>query len=258
MISLSEIRDDPPGELIAVTPVQEATLLETDPPPLFMTPASPPSQACWPMQRSLSPLWQGILLLERGLAFLLAVLSFPILLGGAAAVAVAARRSPFVAHRRLGLSGRVLWVWKLRTMWDPDQSFAFTPAIVEFLPEAPVPARKADRDPRVTSHLASFLRKYSIDELPQLWQVFLGQLALVGPRPLTEDEIRRYYGAAAKTLLSVKPGLTGLWQVNGRNRLSYRQRKRLDQFLLNNWSLPLYLRILYSTVACVVTGKDAH
>jgi len=192
------------------------------------------------------------------MAFLLSVLLFPILLGSAVAVAVESRRAPFVAHRRIGLSGRVLWVWKLRTMWEAEQPFAFTPSLVEFLPDAPIPVKKADRDPRVTSPLALFLRKYSIDELPQLWQVVLGQLALVGPRPLTEAEIQRYYGASAKTMLSVKPGVTGLWQVNGRSRLSYEQRKRLDQFLLNNWSVPLYLKILYSTVVCVVTGKDAH
>ena len=192
------------------------------------------------------------------MALLLSAFSFPLLVCSAAAVVVLSRQAPFIAHRRVGLSGRVLWVWKLRTMWSPAQRRAIRPLFVEFLPDAPVPSKKADRDPRVTSCFALFLRKYSIDELPQLWQVVLGQLALVGPRPLTEVEIWRYYGAAAKTLLSVKPGVTGLWQVNGRNRLSYEQRKSLDQYLLSNWSVPLYLRILYSTVFCVVTGKDAH
>lgn len=149
-------------------------------------------------------------------------------------------------------------MWKIRTMWTKGQAGS-PPALVEFLSDAPVPSMKAVRDPRITSPFASFLRKYSIDELPQLWQVVLGQLALVGPRPLTEEEIARHYGAAmAQRLLAVKPGLTGLWQVNGRNRLSYEQRKSLDQFLLSHWSIPLYLRILYATVFCVLTGKDAH
>jgi lipopolysaccharide/colanic/teichoic acid biosynthesis glycosyltransferase len=219
--------------------------------------SGPPSQA-WSEPGLRSPLWQGIGLVERAAALLLSAFSLPILACGAAAVAVLSRQAPFIAHRRVGLSGRVLWVWKLRTMWTPAQHGALRPFFVEFLTDAPVPLNKAVPDPRVTSGVALFLRKYSIDELPQLFQVVLGQLALVGPRPLTEAEISRYYGAMRKTLLVVKPGVTGLWQVNGRNRLSYEQRKSLDQYLLSNWSVRLYLKILFSTVFCVVTGKDAH
>jgi exopolysaccharide production protein ExoY len=211
---------------------------------------------------------------ERAAALLLSAVSLPILACSAAAVVVLSRQAPFIAHRRVGLSGQVLWVWKLRTMWSPAQHgesacprarfsarifITPRPFFVEFLTDAPVPLNKAAHDPRITSSVALFLRKYSIDELPQLWQVVLGQLALVGPRPLTEAEISRYYGAAMReTLLVVKPGVTGLWQVNGRNRLSYEQRKSFDQYLLSNWSMRLYLKILYSTVFCVVTGKDAH
>jgi lipopolysaccharide/colanic/teichoic acid biosynthesis glycosyltransferase len=205
-----------------------------------------------------STLWLVIGLVERATAFLLAALSLPILLCSATAVAVLSKQAPFVGHRRIGLYGQQLWVWKLRTMWNPGQRLSFWPVLIEFLADAPVPAKKTGQDPRITSCLASFLRKYSIDELPQLWQVVLGQLALVGPRPLTEKEIACHYGDIAKTLLSVKPGLTGLWQVNGRNRLSYEQRRRLDEFLLNNWSLRLYLKIFFSTIFCVITGKDAH
>jgi lipopolysaccharide/colanic/teichoic acid biosynthesis glycosyltransferase len=196
---------------------------------------------------------------ERAAALLLSAFSLPILVCGAAAVAVLSRQAPFIAHRRVGLSGRVLWVWKLRTMWSPTQHGALRPFFVEFLTDAPVPLNKAVHDPRITSNVALFLRKYSIDELPQLWQVVLGQLSLVGPRPLTEAEISLHYGAAMRTtLLAVKPGVTGLWQVNGRDRLSYEQRMSFDHYLLTNWSLPLYLRILYLTVFCVATGKDAH
>jgi lipopolysaccharide/colanic/teichoic acid biosynthesis glycosyltransferase len=144
-------------------------------------------------------------------------------------------------------------------MWGPDRRRAATPILFERLTDTSVPLKKADHDPRITSRFALFLRKYSIDELPQLWQVVLGQLALVGPRPLTEAEIACHYGLAmAKALLSVKPGITGLWQVSGRNRLSYEQRKKLDQYLLDNWTVRLHLKILWSSVFCVVTGKDAH
>jgi lipopolysaccharide/colanic/teichoic acid biosynthesis glycosyltransferase len=196
---------------------------------------------------------------EQALALVLSAISLPVLLFSALAVAALSRQAPFVAHRRLGLSGRAIWVWKLRTMWGPDRRRAATPVLFERLADTSVPLKKTDHDPRITSRFALFLRKYSIDELPQLWQVVLGQLALVGPRPLTEAEIACHYGLAmAKALLSVKPGITGLWQVSGRNRLSYEQRKKLDQYLLDNWTVRLHLKILWSSVFCVVTGKDAH
>lgn len=212
----------------------------------------------WNAPRVPSALWKAVGVAERIMAVFLTAMTFPILLFSAAAVTALSRQAPFVAHRRVGLRGRVLWVWKLRTMWNTGPGDVFDPALVEFLADALVPASKAERDPRVTSTIARFLRKYSIDELPQLCQVALGQLALVGPRPLTEGEIAEHYGDMTSALLSVRPGLTGLWQVKGRNRLSYKQRRRLDHFLLNNWSLPLYLNILSLTAYCVITGKDAH
>jgi lipopolysaccharide/colanic/teichoic acid biosynthesis glycosyltransferase len=205
-----------------------------------------------------SPLWSAITLTERVAALLLSVLSLPLLAASAAAVTVLSRQAPFVAHRRVGLHGSVLWVWKLRTMWAPSSRPPVKRGLVEFLPDAHVPHKKAVRDPRITSRFALVLRRYSIDELPQLWQVVIGQIALVGPRPLTEQEIALHYGPMAPTLLSVKPGLTRLWQVNGRNRLSYEQRRRFDQFMLDNWSPRLYFAILRATVYCVFSGKDAH
>jgi lipopolysaccharide/colanic/teichoic acid biosynthesis glycosyltransferase len=217
------------------------------------------STVFWTKPRPLCFLWQAIGFGEQALALLLSAISLPVLLCSALAVAALSRQAPFVAHRRLGLSGRTIWVWKLRTMWGPDRRRAATPILFERLTDTSVPLKKADHDPRITSRFALFLRKYSIDELPQLWQVVLGQLALVGPRPLTEAEIACHYGLAmAKALLSVKPGITGLWQVSGRNRLSYEQRKKLDQYLLDNWTVRLHLKILWSSVFCVVTGKDAH
>jgi len=213
----------------------------------------------WAKPRPRSLVWQAISFVERALALLLSAASFPVLFYSAAAVAALSKQAPFVAHRRLGLSGQAIWVWKLRTMWSSDQRLASKHILFELLPDTSVPLKKADHDPRITSRFALFLRKYSIDELPQLWQVVLGQLALVGPRPLTEAEIACHYGPAmAKALLSVKPGITGLWQVSGRNRLSYEQRKKLDQYLLDKWTVALYLKILWSTVFCVLTGKDAH
>jgi exopolysaccharide production protein ExoY len=84
-----------------------------------------------------------------------------------------------------------------------------------------------------------------------------GELALVGPRPITSLEVEEHYGAHSATLLSRKPGITGLWQVCGRSRLGYRQRRRLDLFMIKNWSLPLYLLILARTIHRAPLGKDA-
>ena len=104
------------------------------------------------------------------------------------------------------------------------------------------PDLKSPDDPRVASSFARFCRRHSIDELPQLWHVVSGEMSLVGPRPVTEGELHRYYGAHASEVLQVKPGLAGLWQVSGRNRLTYAERCRLDLRLVRERSIPLVLR----------------
>jgi lipopolysaccharide/colanic/teichoic acid biosynthesis glycosyltransferase len=120
-----------------------------------------------------------------------------------------------------------------------------------------VPEIKVSADPRVTSAFAAFCRKYSVDEMPQLWHVVRGDLALVGPRPLTAEEIAEHYGSEAGEVLRVKPGLTGLWQVRGRSNLTYPERRRLDLFLVRNWSFRLYADILLATIPSVLSGKGA-
>lgn len=110
----------------------------------------------------------------------------------------------------------------------------------------------------MTSPFAAFCRRYSLDELPQLWHVLRGEMALIGPRPLTLRELDIYYGSDAECVLSVRPGLSGLWQVRGRSRLPYPHRRRLDLFLVRNWSLGLYLKILLLTLPRVLAGKDAR
>jgi exopolysaccharide production protein ExoY len=172
------------------------------------------------------------------------------------AVRVLSGRSPLIAHRRLGLNGEPLWVWKLRTMWDKAGPRTDT-GWIEYLEDTGVPVIKGAPDPRVTSRLAAFCRRYSVDELPQLLQVVTGKLSLVGPRPLTAGELDTYYGADSGEVLSVRPGLTGLWQVMGRNRLTYAQRRRLDLFFVRKRGIGLYLRILLSTPQRVLSGRDA-
>lgn len=142
-------------------------------------------------------------------------------------------------------------------MWDDSRRSEAR--FVEHLqpPNANSPAPKTARDPRVTHAFAALCRRFSIDELPQLWQVVRGEMALVGPRPLTRWELETHYGPAAEEILTRRPGISGLWQVSGRSRLSYPQRRRLDLFLIRKWSLPLYSRILMATVLCVLRGRNA-
>ena len=172
------------------------------------------------------------------------------------AVRALSGRSPLIAHRRLGLNGEPFWILKLRTMWDkPRRQTA--PGWIEYLSDTDVPVIKCAPDPRVTNRMAAFCRRYSVDELPQLLQVVSGRMCLVGPRPLTSRELDAYYGADCSEVLSVRPGLTGLWQVMGRNRLTYAQRRRLDLFFVRKCGLGLYLRILLRTPGRVLTGRDA-
>ena len=193
--------------------------------------------------------------MERTLAAALLVLALPVLALAAAIVWILSGRSPFIAHRRLGFGGSILWVLKLRTMWTGRTRAPFH--LVEPLKSGPAISRKSKSDPRVTSRFAAFCRRYSIDELPQLLQVARGELALVGPRPITATEFDLHYADAAAEILCVKPGITGLWQVKGRSRLNYSQRRRLDLFLVRKLSPFLYAYILLQTPLRVLTGRGA-
>ena len=119
------------------------------------------------------------------------------------------------------------------------------------------PVFKVTNDPRVTP-IGRFLRKWSIDELPQLWNVFRGEMSLVGPRPLPVDEVARFDDMAHRRRLSVKPGLTCLWQVSGRNNVTdFKEWVRLDLHYIDNWTIWLDLKILLRTIPAVVSGAGA-
>jgi lipopolysaccharide/colanic/teichoic acid biosynthesis glycosyltransferase len=195
---------------------------------------------------------------ERFLAAALLLVLFPLLAVTALLVAVLSRRSPWIAHRRVGQGGRSIWVMKLRTMWTPDLRPPRRFQLLEKLSAAATPPEpKTPTDARVTSRFAAWCRKYSIDECPQFWHVLCGEMALVGPRPLTASEIHVYYGPSAPELLTRKPGLTGLWQIKGRSRLTYPQRRRLDLFLIRHWCFGLYVKVLFATIPRILTGRDA-
>ncbi len=203
------------------------------------------------------PTWALVNLLERIAATVLLLLLLPLLFTIAILVSLFSRRSPLVAHLRVGRNGRDLWVLKFRTMWDNSDLHARKNIIVERVSSVSELGQKQLQDPRVTSRFAAHCRKYSIDELPQLWHVVRGDMAFIGPRPLTAAEIVTFYGSDAHRLLLVRPGLSGLWQVNGRSRLTLEERRRLDLFMLENWSLRLYFQILQATVPCVLSGRNA-
>jgi exopolysaccharide production protein ExoY len=195
---------------------------------------------------------------DRGLALVMLLLAIPVLAVAMALVAALSRKSPLVAHTRAGLGGKEIIVVKLRTMWGgPAAESRAGGLFIEMLRSEPAPPLKRPGDPRVTSAVAAFLRKHSIDELPQLWQVVKGDMALVGPRPIMSSELLEHYGPAASEVLRLKPGITGLWQVRGRSLLTYRQRRRLDLFLVRHWSFRLYCFILLATLPSVLTGRDA-
>jgi len=119
------------------------------------------------------------------------------------------------------------------------------------------PVFKVTNDPRVTP-IGKFLRKFSLDELPQLFNVLRGEMSLVGPRPLPVDEVKRFSDLAHRRRLSVKPGLTCLWQVSGRNEISdFKEWVRLDLEYIDNWSIWLDLLILLRTVPAVFIGAGA-
>ena len=115
---------------------------------------------------------------------------------------------------------------------------------------------KLKDDPRIT-RVGKWLRRTSLDELPQLWNVLRGDMSLVGPRPVVAQELDEYYGPAAQLYVRTRPGLTGLWQVSGRSDTSYERRIILDEWYILNWSFWYDIVILVQTAWIVMTGKGA-
>jgi exopolysaccharide production protein ExoY len=203
-----------------------------------------------------SGIWSLIRVLEVVASIPILVLLSPLMAVAAAAIAILSRRSPLVAHLRIGQFGTAFWTLKFRTMWGGPAIVTERPRLIEYIVDDGRLEYKPSADPRVTSEVARFCRRFSVDELPQLFNVLRGEMSLVGPRPLTEGELKKYYGADAAEVLLVRPGITGLWQVMGRSRLSFERRRELDLHLVRQRSLSLYLRILMRTIPAVVKGKD--
>lgn len=183
-------------------------------------------------------------------AGLLLVLSIPLLVV-ALLVVTTSRGGVFFAHERIGKHGRPFRMLKFRSMVaDADARLA---ALLKAQGTDDKPLFKVTNDPRIT-RVGAFLRRYSIDEVPQLVNVLRGEMSLVGPRPQVAKEVALYDNAAARRLF-VEPGMTGLWQVSGRSNLGWDESVRLDLYYVENWSLTADLSIMARTIRAVV-GKE--
>lgn len=193
-----------------------------------------------------------------GAAMGLVILS-PFFLGVALIMKIQSPRYPvFYGGERLGRGGKSFRCWKFRTM-DPGAMHRLNDLLRE---DAQARAqwethRKLDRDPRVTTWLAAWLRATSLDELPQLWNVLRGDMSLVGPRPALADEMH-YYGDAWADYTAVQPGMTGLWQVSGRNDASFARRVVWDRWYVRNWSLWGDVVILLKTPAILILRRGVR
>ena len=194
---------------------------------------------------------------ERAAGLFLLLFTSPLLIGSALVVSALSRRSPFVAHLRIGRDNQPFWMLKLRSMWKPGSITMHFGGWIEYVVAEPPEDGKVARDPRITSRFAAFCRRHSVDEIPQFWHVFRGEMSLVGPRPLTRIELVRHYGSHASELVSVKPGLTGLWQVSGRSTIQYPERVALDLKLVRELTPRMYLTILLRTFSALIVGQGA-
>ena len=199
--------------------------------------------------------------LKRALDLFLVVAMLPILLPLCGVIALFIRLgSPgpiFFSHRRIRRHGAFFSMWKFRTMCV--NSAEVLENYLREHPEARAEWRKNHKlkhDPRVT-RVGNFLRRTSLDELPQLWNVFAGTMSLVGPRPIVAAEVEKY-GEYFADYCAVKPGITGLWQVSGRSRTTYAQRVQLDHRYARYWSLSVDFQILARTFHSVVNQDGAY
>jgi undecaprenyl-phosphate galactose phosphotransferase len=199
---------------------------------------------------------------KRVFDVVLSILLMPILLPALCIIGVFIKReSPgpvIFSHVRIGSGGKSVGVLKFRSMYvDAKERLE---EILRADPEARAEwesSYKLKHDPRVTK-IGRFLRETSLDELPQIFNVLIGEMSLVGPRPVIQDEIDKYYKEYAEYYFLTPPGITGLWQVSGRNDTSYDFRVKTDSWYASNWSLWLDLTILVKTAKVVLMREGAY
>lgn len=184
----------------------------------------------------------------------LIVLSSPLMLAVALAVKLTSRGPIFYSQERIGLSGAPFPMLKFRSM--VDNADAQLKSLLDQQGTADKPLHKVENDPRITP-VGQFIRRYSLDELPQLFNVLLGSMSLVGPRPQRDAEVALYLPHHHRRLL-MKPGITGLWQVSGRSNIDWEDAIRLDLYYVENWSMTGDLVLLWKTVRAVIKPEGAY
>jgi lipopolysaccharide/colanic/teichoic acid biosynthesis glycosyltransferase len=171
----------------------------------------------------------------------------------AAAIRLSDREPALFTQTRVGKDGRLFKIYKFRTMVPNAERHIANLRAKDNLDGI---LFKLHRDPRITP-IGAWMRRWSLDELPELVNVFLGDMSLVGPRPALPEEAEKYADHVRRGLV-VKPGLTGLWQVTGRSDLSWEESVRLDLRYVENWSLALDLQIMWKTIAAFLRGSGAY
>jgi len=161
-------------------------------------------------------------------------------------------------HERIGKGGKKFKVLKFRSMYmNADKKLE---EILKNNPKAKEEWEKTFKlknDPRITP-IGKFLRKTSLDELPQFINVLKGDMSIVGPRPVVEEELKKYYKDKAELYKSIKPGITGYWQVEGRSDTDYNERIKMDEYYIKNRSFLMDLKIIIKTIKIMITGKSAY
>lgn len=193
-------------------------------------------------------------LFDRLLALVAIIIMLPVLAAIAVAIRLTSPGGAIFRQPRCGQDGRLFTIYKFRTMHvDAETRLE---SLLELNDHSEGVLFKMRKDPRVTP-LGRILRRYSLDELPQLVNILFGHMSLVGPRPPLPDEVARYASDVRRRLL-VKPGLTGLWQISGRSDLSWEESVRLDLHYIENWSLSLDFMIVWRTMFAVARGSGAY
>lgn len=187
------------------------------------------------------------------LATIALVVLSPIFLIIAIAIKIESKGPVFFKHTRIGKNGKIIKLYKFRSMVINAEELikSFTPEQMKEYKEN----YKLTNDPRITK-IGKFLRKTSLDELPQLLNIIKGDLSIIGPRPVVTDELKKY-GANTEKFLSVTPGLTGYWTANGRSCTTYEQRMQMELYYIDNLSLKMDVKVFFKTIEAVIKREGA-